>query len=297
MQAADGQRQYDQRMDLTSKLLRDVEFRDRLRGYDTDEVDEFLERVAVGVDDLHAELDAARSSAPAPAPAPPVAPRSPIEDDDSIRRTLVLAQRTADLAIAEARTEADRLVEDARAESHRLVTEARDAAQRIANDAEIDLSQRVTRLTDQRDNLDRDVRTLTALVEGERSRLAESLGILLSQVTDLQLSEAFNAFSSVRRESPQAVSPPPFLTDDPARSEAAEAYGAESADLDLDLDLTIATPTERPVTIPTPVASPPADPASDDQGADEALWERWASSADVDETRADDPFRFGNSEE
>ncbi len=39
-------------MDITGKVLREVEFRDRLRGYDTDEVDEFLEEVAVAVDEL-----------------------------------------------------------------------------------------------------------------------------------------------------------------------------------------------------------------------------------------------------
>ena len=47
-------------MEISGRILREVEFRDRLRGYDTDEVDEFLEKVAVAVDELVAELGAAR---------------------------------------------------------------------------------------------------------------------------------------------------------------------------------------------------------------------------------------------
>ena len=47
-------------MEISAKMLREVEFRDRLRGYDTDEVDEFLEKVAIGIDELRAELVAVR---------------------------------------------------------------------------------------------------------------------------------------------------------------------------------------------------------------------------------------------
>ena len=43
-------------MEISGKVLREVEFRDRLRGYDTDEVDEFLEKVAVAVDEMRAQL-------------------------------------------------------------------------------------------------------------------------------------------------------------------------------------------------------------------------------------------------
>jgi len=39
-------------MEISGRILREVEFRDRLRGYDTDEVDGFLEKVAGAVDEL-----------------------------------------------------------------------------------------------------------------------------------------------------------------------------------------------------------------------------------------------------
>jgi DivIVA domain-containing protein len=285
-----GRRQYHLAMDLTSKLLRDVEFRDRLRGYDTDEVDEFLERVAVGVDELHAELAAVRAKAPASPSVTEALPRSPIEDDDSIRRTLVLAQRTADLAISEARAEADHLLEHARSESQRVLVEAKDAAERISSDAEVELTERVSRLTERRDALEREVRTLSALIDGERERMADALTLLQSQVGDLRLSEAFAAAATRNEPAAPPVPPPAFLADDPA-----EAFDETSTDLELDLDLTIAAPPERPVTAPTPV-TPPETPTVAAPDVDEALWERWASSADVDDRPAEDPFRFGPSE-
>src|SRR5271155_5748277 len=100
-------------MEISGKILREVEFRDRLRGYDTDEVDEFLEKVAIGIDEFQTELAQARERAAAlerqPAPQPEI-------EDDTIRRTLVLAQRTADLAIKEANEEAAQLIAQAREE-------------------------------------------------------------------------------------------------------------------------------------------------------------------------------------
>lgn len=270
-------------MDLTSKMLRDVEFRDRLRGYDTDEVDEFLERVAVGIDELHAELATAKSqqlTAPAP-PAEPTERRSPIEDDDSIRRTLILAQRTADLAIAEAKAEAEQLVE-----------QAQETARHLESEAELDLNQRVARLTEQREILDHEVRALSALVDDERNRLAAMLDMLLSQVSDLKVSDSFGAAANARpepaRTTPTAPEPQPFLADEPTDE--------ESDDLELDLDITAITPPPAPVTGPVPTSgSPSAAPTSDDPEVDEALWERWASSADSDKS-ADDPFKFGDAE-
>jgi DivIVA domain-containing protein len=301
MPAERGRRQYHRTMDLTSKMLRDVEFRDRLRGYDTDEVDEFLERVAVGIDELHAELVAARhqlEAAPVSVPEP-VPQRSMIDDDDAIRRTLILAQRTADLAISEAKAEADQLLEGARSESTRLVGDAQDAARRLASDAEVEVKARVARLTEQRETLEHDVRSLVALVDGERSRLAATLDILLSQVSGLTISESLEQVASPPPEPPTAPPAVPeevstsFLADDPSPDE-------ESADLDMELDITaIAPKDERPVTAPVPTYSPAGEgttsASTEDPEVDEALWERWASSGDSEKS-GEDPFDFGHAD-
>jgi DivIVA domain-containing protein len=290
-------------MDLSSKMLREVEFRDRLRGYDTDEVDEFLERVAVGIDELHAQLVDARarlSVAPAPVAAAAEPQRSPLEDDDTIKRTLILAQRTADLAISEAKAEAETLLVHARGESDRLLAEAQETARRLESAAEFDLRQRVTALTAEREGLEHDVRKLASLIDGERTRLTELVGTLASQVAGLGVSDALGSVTSTRSEpsppieSAPAPAPAPFLDDDPEDAELEEA----STDLELELDLAISPQQERPVTTPTQTyVAPAVEEHRNDADVDEALWERWANSGETDEHRADDPFQFGRTED
>src|SRR6187431_706272 len=99
-------------MDVTPQVINEVEFHQRMRGYDPDEVDDFLERVAAAVEELHdrvrqAEQRAAAAERSAPAAAgrtaertlaASAAPSGKGDDTESIRRTLVLAQRTADAA-------------------------------------------------------------------------------------------------------------------------------------------------------------------------------------------------------
>lgn len=168
-------------MEISSKELREVEFRERLRGYDTTEVDEFLERVAIGVDEMHARLrDLAERT--------DRAERQPRErlgssdDDDTLRRTLVLAQRTADMAIREAQEEAAQLLDRARAEGESILDKAAESARRLTNDAQRQLQLDVERLTNQRDQLRTDVRTLSDLLDNERQRLNEALSQALRWV-------------------------------------------------------------------------------------------------------------------
>ena len=96
-------------MELTPKVFDDVEFRERFRGYDPDEVDAFLEQVARAVHDLDQKLkDAVERAERAEARA-----REAGDADEALRRTLVLAQRTADAAVSEAETRAAALLADA----------------------------------------------------------------------------------------------------------------------------------------------------------------------------------------
>ncbi len=129
-------------MDVTPQVLHEVEFRAKVRGYDPDEVDDFLERVAVGVaelqdrlreavaqagraesrvKDLHAKLEAAPAAS---------------ETDETLRRTLILAQRTADAAIKEANEEAARTVAEANERATTLVADAEQRAASTLKDAE-----------------------------------------------------------------------------------------------------------------------------------------------------------------
>lgn len=167
-------------MELSAKVLREVEFRDRLRGYDTDEVDEFLEKVAVAVDELQEKMrqlayraERAERSA---------TERSPDEDDDTIRRTLILAQRTADMAVREAQEQAAVLMDGARAQSEKLLAEAKESAGRLRSEAEQRHSEEIAKLERQRDRVREELRELSDLLDSERKRLADSLRAALRYV-------------------------------------------------------------------------------------------------------------------
>jgi cell division initiation protein len=96
-------------MELTPKVFDDVEFRERFRGYDPDEVDAFLEQVARSAQELDQKLkDALERAEKAEARA-----REAGDADEALRRTLVLAQRTADAAVSEAETRAAALMAEA----------------------------------------------------------------------------------------------------------------------------------------------------------------------------------------
>jgi DivIVA domain-containing protein len=143
-------------MDLTPKRIEEVEFRGSIRGYDRNEVDDFLDRVAAGFGRLQnqlteavdratraeermAQLEEQLRTQPAQAEPTPVVRVDPdLAADSAVQaahRTLHLAQRTADAAVAEAREEADRMLTDARAEAERLTMDAREEAERLTIDA------------------------------------------------------------------------------------------------------------------------------------------------------------------
>ncbi|MBK9181230.1 MAG: DivIVA domain-containing protein [Acidimicrobiales bacterium] len=149
-------------MDLTPKLLHDVEFREKWRGYDPDEVDAFLERVAQGVDSLLARANEADERA---ARAERRSQESG-ETDETLRRTLVLAQRTADAAVAEAEERAHALVTEAESTATRLVAEAEARAAELHADIDGQVRQRLVEAEER-------ARTLVAETEAEVRRQAD----------------------------------------------------------------------------------------------------------------------------
>jgi DivIVA domain-containing protein len=289
-------------MQITGKELREVEFRDRLRGYDTDEVDEFLERVALAVDDMTAEIERLSSGpalqAPAAVPAPSEARREeavPLLDDESIRRTLILAQRTADLAIKEAQAEAEKLTVDARLQADSMLSEAREQAQRLRSEAESERQLLIDRLNTERDQLERQVLSLRGLVEAERARLTEALTSMLALVGDtVTLSESLSAVADrvpTRTEAPRAPEPP---ADDPFRLGLAD-IDDEFADTAEEERFPRRNDTPPTGGTSTNASSPGSPISGDSLDPDEELWERWAkSAAEFGEEGDEDPFRLGD---
>jgi cell division initiation protein len=276
-------------MEISGQILREVEFRDRLRGYDTDEVDEFLEKVAVAVDKLVAELAAARDK---------LARHTDTGvDDDSLRRTLVLAQRTADLAVREARDEAAALIEDARLEATALTAEAREEAGRMRSDAERDARAQIAALEARRVELKRQVEELERIGTVERSRLSAALKTALDSLGEATVAEW--AATTAAEEPDDADSPladsdalegsagdedtaeTPRMTyqpiEEPPRQVAEDAFEVVEDD---DEDAGDDDGREDPPHFLEGRTLRAVEP--DDDDPDEMLWQRWARGADLD---------------
>ena len=159
-------------MDVSAKTIREVEFREKLRGYNPDDVDTFLERVAAGIDLLHDRLRQVTDRAER---AERRAEES-VGGDDALRRTLVLAQRTADLAITEAREQAVAIVEEAKSQAAAIVVDARQQMYQAKLDAERELRLELDDLRRSRDLLQDDIHTLDRYLDAERQRLRLALG-------------------------------------------------------------------------------------------------------------------------
>lgn len=127
-------------MTLSSESLRTVEFREGWRGYNQVDVDVFLEEAAAGVDMLHAELAEARVRAERAEGRVPGVGSVP-ETDETVRRTLALAQRAADLVVGESKAVAERILADAHLQAGRIAAEAEKAAAAIKEGALLDARQ------------------------------------------------------------------------------------------------------------------------------------------------------------
>ena len=195
-------------MDLTPDLVRGIEFRRKGRGYDTEEVDKFRQAVATWAEEAQARLREATSKldeAETRAREAEERSRTHVESDETIQRTLLLAQRTADAAVAEAEETAGRkvaeaertagrTVADAEAESERLLAEARGHRERAIAEAEAEVREtldlkraemldELTTLERVRDDLTGDVAVLESHLEDQRSRVQDArdlLGVLLN---------------------------------------------------------------------------------------------------------------------
>lgn len=208
--------------------LRTAEFRLSLRGYDVDEVDDFLERAAVEADQLREQLrttsaqasqaaervrhlESTERVAPAtvtasPPPTTSVTPPAPTPADTAAKAAVAGAATgtvTKMIEMAERFVEQTRL--DAEAEAAMIVADAQDRARQLATDAQQRLADEVARLEGLRQRLGEDVEKMSAQLESERVRLSGSLHDLLGWI-DKNLQPA--ASLAALRATPVAATPP-----------------------------------------------------------------------------------------
>jgi DivIVA domain-containing protein len=181
----------------TSSLdsLRTVEFRQTLRGYHIDDVDEYLERVAVDAEALQEQVRQAgerlKQAAERIAQLEGMLQEVQLQpqsgaavSDDTLQRTLILAQKFVDQTQAEAETQARILVADAEERARRVLGEAEHRAKSVTEDTERHLREEITRLESIRTQLAGDVETISRHLENERNRLRGALSDMLSWVDE-----------------------------------------------------------------------------------------------------------------
>ena len=175
--------------------LRTVEFRETLKGYHRDDVDEYLEKAAVEAEGLQeqirqmgerlrqageriAQLEAALEERSTAEPSGSAVP------DETLQRTLLLAQRFVDETKADAEAHAHKLVADAEEHARALVADAEARATELASEAERRLRDEVGRLEGIKSQLSSDVEAMARHLEGERTRLRSALTDVLRWVDE-----------------------------------------------------------------------------------------------------------------
>ena len=188
----------------TPHLLTDVRFSVSRKGYDPDEVDNFLERVSAAVAQLQdklrqatstaeaaearaadavrnesrlqariSELETGVAAAPTPAVVAPIRSVDPSIDAEQASSVLVMAQRTADATINEARTNAPQMLTESEVEASRILS----AAKTQTDDALRDLDKT-------RRELAADNAALEAFLSEQRAVIANGLSRIQAVIDD-----------------------------------------------------------------------------------------------------------------
>jgi DivIVA domain-containing protein len=186
-------------MDFSPQTVRSAGFKTVKKGYDPAEVDDFKEKVAAAIETAQNQAAAMEARARAA-----VAKLQEVsqqvtsgtrdanaslsasdEDAETISRTLLLAQRTADQTVAQANTDAESItvkarvdattvIDNARAIADKLLDEARLEARRSAESERIKAENEVQALLARRDFLLSDVDHLEHHLGAQRERLRDA---------------------------------------------------------------------------------------------------------------------------
>jgi cell division initiation protein len=270
--------------------LRTVEFRLGLKGYNVDEVDEYLEKAAVEAEALHeqlrqmaerlrqasdriAQLETERRDAP---PASEAAAPVEVVTDDTLQRTLLLAQRFVDQTKRESEAEASRVVAQAEEHARATVAQADEEARRRSNDAEQRLREEVARLEAMRGQLASDVEGMGRHLESERNRIRNALTDVLKWVDEnvqpVSTSPGPTRPRATAPDAPRPVAPAPIAA--PAVTGSPGAPQGSSASVSSD-SAARATPA-RPAAVPASTGAD--DPSGETDTVAQVLDLRGAAS-------------------
>lgn len=170
-------------MSVQSADVRAVEFRLARRGYDEQQVDDFLDRVVTALDERDAELgDLRRQVAADPSPESPMDGLA--ERPHSAVDLLALADRTAQEHVAAASAAAAEVLAAARQEAAAVTAAAEAEADRLRAQAQAQHNDALGTLHGERRRLEETVSELRRLTAQSRSDLEAYLSGLLDVVRD-----------------------------------------------------------------------------------------------------------------
>jgi DivIVA domain-containing protein len=184
--------------------LRTVEFRLGLKGYNVDEVDEYLDKAAQEAEGLQehvrqlnerlrqaseriAQLERDKRAAPVAAEGAEGAAASAEAaalSDETLQRTLLLAQKFVDQTKRESEAEAAAVVAQAEETARAAIAAAEATAVQLQAETHQKLREEVTRLEATRTELATDVESMARHLESERNRLRGALSEILKWVDE-----------------------------------------------------------------------------------------------------------------
>jgi len=258
-------------MDFSPQTVRSAGFKTVKKGYDPAEVDDFKEKVAAAIETAQNQATAMEARARAAvAKLQEVSQQSTTtreaggrtneEDTETISRTLLLAQRTADATVAQAnadaeaitvkaRVDATTVIDNARSMADKVLDEARLEARRSAESERIKAENEVQALLARRDFLLSDVDHLEHHIGAQRERLrdaAVSLQDLIERVP--------GGLGEMRRPLLSASAEPLTSPSGPSEAAAAPVAAVDVADEE-PAEQDIAS--EQPPAAPDPPGLPP----------------------------------------
>ncbi len=220
--------------------LRTVEFRETLKGYHRDDVDEYLEKAAVEAEGLQeqfrqandrlrqaneriAQLEAALEHQPDPGTGPVSAPAV---GDETLQRTLMLAQQFVDQTKADSEARASKTLADAEERARALTAEAESRAAQIASESDRKLREEVGRLEAAKAQLSGDVEKMARHLDNERNRLRSALTEVIKWVDDnVQPASALSSSQRTSEGSGSSSRPTPPTAPAAARPQPAQQTG------------------------------------------------------------------------
>ncbi|NNL68947.1 MAG: DivIVA domain-containing protein [Acidimicrobiia bacterium] len=205
-------------MDLSAVDVQQKTFRERFRGYDPDDVEDFLDRVVetlrgqeLKLRQQQEQLDTIQQDL-----------AGTKEAEEAIKRTYITAQRTSQEMVGEAQEKANAILDKAKGQAESMVAEARSEAKRTREESATEheaLRRRVTQLRSAVSDLQTRLKAFAENASAELEGLGASIDLETHSISEI-LEQAAATDDAVEADEAEAA----------AAAEAAQAADAVATD-------------------------------------------------------------------